>query len=96
MCDARARLRVRLLHPALALVYRREPDATDRWWRSRGADRIDVHGAWRCRSPEELEAVLRIEFPDDAVDRHLRRHAGRSSIEYGFALFIWRPGTGRR
>lgn len=68
-----------------------DPDATDRWWRSRGADRIDVQGAWRCRSPQELEAILRIEFPADAVDRHLERHPDRSSIEYGFALFAWRP-----
>ncbi|MDX1621177.1 MAG: class I SAM-dependent methyltransferase, partial [Nitriliruptorales bacterium] len=70
-----------------------DPDATHRWWQARGADRIDVQGAWRCRSPQELEAILRIEFPDDAVDRHLQRHPGRSSIDYGFALFVWRPET---
>ena len=70
-----------------------DPDATDRWWKARGAERIDVQGAWRCQSPQELEAILRIEFPSDAVDRHLQRHPGRASIEYGFALFIWRPET---
>lgn len=68
-----------------------DPDATHRWWKAQGAERIDVRGAWRCRSPEELEAILRIEFSDLAVDRHLRRHPGRSSIDYGFALFVWRP-----
>lgn len=73
-----------------------DPEATDRWWRAQGADRVDVQGAWRCRSPDELEAILRIEFPDDTVDRHLERHPGRRSIEYGFALVVWRPDSRRQ
>lgn len=73
-----------------------DPDATDRWWRARGADRVHVQGAWRCQSPEELEAILRIEFPDETVDRFLERHPYRSTIEYGFALFIWRPDSRRQ
>lgn len=68
-----------------------DPAATDRWWRAQGADRLEAHGAWRCSSPEELEAILRIEFPEDTVDRHIERSPGRSDIEYGFALFVWRP-----
>lgn len=68
-----------------------DPVATDRWWRSQGAERVEVTGAWRCRSPEELETILRMEFPRDTVDRYLDRHPDRRAIEYGFALFVWRP-----
>lgn len=67
------------------------PDATDEWWRNRGAQRVNVQGGWEARSPEELERILRIEFPQDVVDRYLEQHPGRSSITYGFALFVWRP-----
>jgi SAM-dependent methyltransferase len=67
-----------------------DPRATDRWWRERGAERVDVRGAWRCRSPEELERVLRLEFGGGTVDRYLARHPGRRDITYGFALFVLR------
>lgn len=73
-----------------------DPVATDRWWRSQGAERVEVTGAWHCRSPEELETILRIEFPQDTVDRYLDRHPDRRAIEYGFALFVWRPSATRR
>jgi SAM-dependent methyltransferase len=68
-----------------------DPDGTDTWWRERGASRIHVPAGWHCRSPEELESILRIEFPDDVVDRFLRRHPDVASITYGIALFVWRP-----
>lgn len=68
-----------------------DPEETDRWWRDRGAERVDVQGGWRARSAEELERILRIEFPRDVVDDHVARHPGTSSITYGFALFVWRP-----
>lgn len=70
-----------------------DPTATDRWWREQGAERVDVRGAWECGSPEELEAILRIEFPNDTVDRFLERHRGRHRITYGFALFVWQRPT---
>lgn len=68
-----------------------DPDATDGWWRNRGAQRVDVEGGWQCQSPDELERILRIEFPGDVVDRFLQRHPGQASITYGFTLFVWRP-----
>lgn len=67
-----------------------DPRATARWWRERGAERVDVLGAWRCRSPEELERILRLEFAGETVDRYLARHPGRHDITYGFALFALR------
>lgn len=67
-----------------------DPGATDEWWRQRGARRVNVRGGWQARSAEELERILRIEFPGDVVDRYVERHPGSSSITYGFALFVWR------
>lgn len=67
-----------------------DPQATDRWWRERGAERIDVRAGWRCRSATELEAILRLEFPSDVVDRYVRRHPDRRDISYGVALFVLR------
>lgn len=71
-----------------------DPGATDRWWRERGARRVDVLGAWRCHTPEELEHVLRIEFRGDVVDGYLEAHPRQRAISYGFALFIWQPESG--
>lgn len=70
-----------------------DPDVTDQWWRDRGARRVNVRGGWQARSPEELERILRIEFPGDVIDHYFEAHPGASSITYGFALFIWRPGS---
>lgn len=71
-----------------------DPAAADRWWRDRGADRLDVRGGWRARSPEELERILRIEFPGDVVDRFLEPRGGQHAITYGFAVFVWQPPHG--
>lgn len=68
-----------------------DPDAVDRWWRGRGAERFNVSGAWQCRSPEELERILRIEFSDEVVDRYVEHHSDDSTISYGYALFGWIP-----
>lgn len=68
-----------------------DPQATDRWWRARGAQRLDVRAAWRCSSPTELASILRMEFPTETVERFLRRHPGRSAISYGLALFVLTP-----
>ncbi|MDX1658307.1 MAG: class I SAM-dependent methyltransferase [Nitriliruptorales bacterium] len=70
-----------------------DPDATDRWWRERGSRRIDVEGGWSCRSAEELETILRIEFPDDVIDRFLAGREPSPHLSYGYALFVW-PATG--
>lgn len=73
-----------------------DPEATDEWWRDRGAQRVNVKGGWQARSPGELERILRIEFPGDVVDRYVGRHPDASSLSYGFALFVWtQPSRGR-
>lgn len=67
-----------------------DPTATDRWWAERGAIRHEVAGAWRARSPGELERILRIEFASDVVDGFLAHHAG-PGLTYRFAVHEWRP-----
>lgn len=65
-----------------------DPAATDAWWQAQGAVRVEVDGGWRARSAEELERILRIEFPRGTVDRWVRNNAGRSALSYRFALFV--------
>jgi len=68
-----------------------DPRITDRWWQERGATRTEVEGGWAASSPDELEAILRLEFPSDTVDRWIAAHPGRSALSYAFALFRWSP-----
>jgi hypothetical protein len=65
-----------------------DPHATDDWWTERGARRVEVEGAWQCGSPDELERILRVEFPDDVVDRFLSGAEPSETITYRFALFV--------
>lgn len=67
-----------------------DPEATSAWWANRGATRHEVLGGWQATSPEELERVLRIEFPAATVDRWVARNPGRASLTYAFAVFRWR------
>lgn len=67
-----------------------DPGAVDQWWRDRGADRVDVHAGWQATSPAELEALLRLEFPDEVVDEFLLDREPTPSISYGVALFLVR------
>lgn len=70
-----------------------DPEATDAWWKSRGATRQDVVGGWSATSPEELASILRIEFPGSTVDRFLAAHPDKASLSYHFAVFAWRPDS---
>ena len=54
-----------------------DPGETDRWWSARGAVRHEVEGGWAATSPDELEQILRIEFPGPVVDDFLSTHSGR-------------------
>jgi ubiquinone/menaquinone biosynthesis C-methylase UbiE len=65
-------------------------ETTDEWWHPRATHRVEVMSAWRCADPEQLESVLRIEFPGDVVDGWLRDHPGRGELSYGYVLFVTR------
>ncbi len=66
-----------------------DPAATDAWWREQGAERIEVEAGWSAQSPEQLEQILRIEFPAQTIDRFVARHHA-ASLSYRMALFVWR------
>ena len=67
-----------------------DPDAIARWWAAQGAERVEVEAGWAARSPDELEEILRIEFPSDVVDRFVARHPGRSALTYRMLLYVVR------
>lgn len=65
-----------------------DPGETDAWWRAHGAERVDVQAGWEARSSKELEAILRLEFADDVVDRFLVDRTPSNRLSYGIALFV--------
>ena len=72
-----------------------DPEVAERWWAARGATRVDVMSEWRFRRPEDLAAVLRIEFPRHVADGWLRRHPGAVRLSYGYSLFaLTKPRRG--
>ena len=54
-----------------------DPKATLDWWSKRGDRRI-IHGGWQARSPEELQRILRIEFPGETIERWVERRPNAS------------------
>jgi len=66
-----------------------DPDAIAAWWAEQGAERVEVEAGWEARSAEELEAILRIEFPKRVVDRFVARHDAHA-LSYRMALYVVR------
>jgi SAM-dependent methyltransferase len=61
--------------------------AIDDWWRERGATRHAVRSEWRFDTRADLEAVLRIEFPEPVTDAWLARNPAATGLTYGYVLF---------
>lgn len=76
-----------LLRDAVGGNASHDPDAIARWWVAQGATRRRVLGGWQAESPEQLERILRIEFPAETVDRWVAANPGRSGLSYAFALY---------
>jgi SAM-dependent methyltransferase len=66
---------------------RQRAGLTDAWWRDRGAVRREVRSSWTFRRPEDLAAVLRIEFPPAVADGWLNRNPAATGLTYGYVLF---------
>ena len=75
-----------LLHRATTGNAALDPDQTAAWWAAQGATRHEVEGGWQAESPEELEQILKIEFPEDVVDEFLAERDS-SSLSYNFAVY---------
>jgi SAM-dependent methyltransferase len=63
-----------------------DPSAVERFWTRRGFTREPLDIRWAFDRREDLEAVLRIEFPGDLVDEFLAEHPG---IEVDYAVNLW-------
>ena len=62
-------------------------DETDDWWFARGASRTPVMSSWQFDRREDLEAVLRLEFPRAVADPWLEQHPAVTGLSYGYVLF---------
>ncbi len=68
-------------------------NTTDAWWHRRGANRLEILSEWRFERRADLEAVLRLEFPNDVADRWLTVNPAALGLSYGYVLFaVRRPG----
>ena len=79
-----------LLAASAWAAYQGSADATDAWWRERGAERLEVMSSWSFRHRADLAAVLHLEFPADVADSWLRAHPDATSLDYGYVLFAVR------
>lgn len=63
---------------------------TDSWWWERGAERTEVLSCWQFESREDLESVLRLEFPAEVASSWLAEHPEALGLSYGYVLFALR------
>jgi len=64
------------------------PDAIDEFWSANGFTAQQIDSSWSFDSREDLEAVVKIEFPAQVADRILATHEGQA-VSYSYRLF-WR------
>ena len=62
-----------------------DPDAIEAFWSSHGFAIERIASEWRFRTRPHLEAVIRLELPEDVADNVLRDHTGLS-VAYHYLL----------
>ena len=60
------------------------------WWACQGADTVEVMSSWTFDTRADLEAVLRLEFPDSVASAWLDEYQDRTHLSYGYLLHTWR------
>jgi SAM-dependent methyltransferase len=65
-----------------------DPDAIDGFWLAQGFAVQQIDSSWSFDAREDLEAVVRIEFPIEVAGRILATHSG-NIVSYSYRLF-WR------
>ena len=63
-----------------------DPDAVERFWSRHGWQRTPVDMRWSFTSREDLEDVVRIEFPAEVAEAALASHQG---LEVDYAVNLW-------
>lgn len=65
-----------------------DPDVVERFWSTRGWQRVPIDMGWSFDSRADLEAVVRIEFTREVADAVLASHTG-TDVDYAVNLW-WR------
>jgi SAM-dependent methyltransferase len=68
------------------VAQRFDPDAIDEFWSVHGFAAKQIDSSWSFDARADLEAVVRIEFPDAVADRIVATHRG-NSVSYSYRLF---------
>jgi SAM-dependent methyltransferase len=66
----------------------RDPDQVEGFWRDQGFAANTIRSAWRFERRENLERVVRLEFPADLAADLLAEHTGLE-VEYHYVLYSW-------
>jgi ubiquinone/menaquinone biosynthesis C-methylase UbiE len=66
----------------------RDPDEIARFWHDHGFSATTIRSAWRFERREDLERVVRLEFPAGDAAELLAEHPG-FEVEYHYALYSW-------
>lgn len=62
-----------------------DPDLVEGFWRDRGFNITRIPGRWAFSTRQDLEAVVRIEFPADVAEEIIAEHRG-IEVEYHYLL----------
>ena len=63
-----------------------DPDTVERFWSTHGWTRQPVDVVWRFDHRDDLESVVRIEFPPETADWVIASHVG---LEVDYAVNVW-------
>jgi ubiquinone/menaquinone biosynthesis C-methylase UbiE len=62
------------------------PDEIEHFWANHGFTLHRIASEWRFQSRNDLEAVVRIEFPDELATQILHEHQG-TAVDYHYCLY---------
>lgn len=79
-----------LLRSSAAAAAQGQDTYARQWWATQGAVTLEVLSSWTFDAREDLEAVLRLEFPTELADSWLADHPDRTALSYGYLLHRWR------
>jgi hypothetical protein len=64
------------------------------WWSAQGAHTTAVMSSWEFNTPEDLRAVVCMEFPGGTAQTWLNADPDRSELSYGYLLHhVSRPAA---
>jgi ubiquinone/menaquinone biosynthesis C-methylase UbiE len=75
-----------LLRSSNAAAYQGHGDFILQWWREQGATTEALMSSWTFGSPEDLQEVVGMEFPQGTAQPWLRAHPQRAHLSYGYLL----------